>query len=260
MKRQRDYAEDDDDDPATLKSTYESGDETCLSSLVRYSNAKRRCGLDLSYISQIALKDVPLEEMGRSFASNNVLKGNLSCSVNTMKLAQCGLGSYDEGTFGACKMRFQEATLLVFPNGNMVVTGTSSISAAVLTIGQFRHILRKVSRRSHSVNGLRTCNVVCSMNFPFRLNLRFMHRRFSGWSKYDENLFPGLFLNFSRIGQGKDRNDTVGLLVFSSGKVAAAGLQPAKALTDPDFKNEREQMLDDLLAIMRQVVDPFFEK
>lgn len=259
MKRQRDLTEDD-DAPATLSSTYEPGNESGFTAPVRFTNAKRRCGLDLTPIAQIAIKDISPDEMGRSFASNNVLQGKLSCSVNTTALAKRGLGSYDEGTFGACKMRFMEATVLVFPNGKIVVTGSSSISAALVTIGQLRNILRQVSHRTHSVNGLRTCNVVCSMNFPYRLNLRHMHRRFSGWSKYDENLFPGLFLDFARGGQRKDRNDTVGLLVFSSGKVAAAGLQPAKALTDPDFKNEREQMLDDLLVITRQVVDPFFEK
>lgn len=250
--------EEDDDNEITLVSKYDPSDESHFTMQQKYDAASYRCGLDLSILKNQKIEPVNEEDVGKCMASNNVLKGFLSSYLNLSALARDGLESYDPGRFVAGKLRFGEATALVFPNGKMVITGTSSIRTALLTIGHVRRILTDNSGRTYSVRDLVTTNVVCSMVFPKRINLRMMNRRYPIRSKFDDKLFPGLFLNFQRNGMKKKRKNTVGLLFFGTGKVAAAGLRTALPINHPNFKNERNQILKDLLIITRQIVHPFF--
>ena len=271
MKRKREI---EDNDMLPRISTFKelNEEEECKKTIrKRFQEARDRSCLDLSLLTRVQVEEVDDLQLGRVACNNNVLRGNLSWPVNLTRLAKEGYASYDQGTFVAAKVRFGEASVLLFPNGKIMVTGSSSVSGALVVIGHLRRILRQVSGRTFAVHNLGTCNVVCSMTLPAPLDLKKLHRTFNGHVRYDAEMFPGAFMDLKRMSKFEDcekvRNappsklrEAVSLLAFHSGTVAAAGLRPALHLSDPNFHRERQQMLDDLLLLTRMIMGSCLKK
>lgn len=118
--------------------------------------------------------------------------------------------------FAAATMRIREprTTALLFASGNMVVTGASNERLSRLAARKYCRVLQKCGLRVYFKKfGIQ--NIVASANVGFTIKLQEIADKFSPYSHYEPDLFPGLIF--------RSISPKLVFLIFRSGKIVITG-------------------------------------
>ena len=118
--------------------------------------------------------------------------------------------------FAAATMRIREprTTALLFASGNMVVTGASNELMSRLAARKYCRVLQKCGLKVYFRKfGIQ--NIVASANVGFTIKLQEIADKFSPYSHYEPDLFPGLIF--------RSISPKLVFLIFRSGKIVITG-------------------------------------
>lgn len=170
---------------------------------------------------------------------NIVATASLGKPVPLTKLARTQPNTeYNPETFPGLVLRIKEpkSAVLVFSSGNLVCTGTKSVS-------QVREVIDAVIKQLKKINVVITTkpkitvqNIVASGNIDLKLNLNFLALEMEN-TEYEPEQFPGLVYKLI------EPNAT--FLLFSNGKLVCTGTKN---------KAQLEESMDMLLKNVKQAL------
>lgn len=148
-------------------------------------------------------KDVPLTKLAKTIANTE----------------------YNPEQFPGLVLRIKEpkSAVLVFSSGNLVCTGTKSISQVKQVIEQVIKILRKINVNVTDKPKITVQNIVASGNINMMLNLNFLSLELEN-TEYEPEQFPGLVY--------KLEDPPATFLLFSNGKLVCTGTKNNQQLND----------------------------
>ena len=112
------------------------------------------------------------------------------------------------------RLKSPRTTALLFASGNMVVTGASNEHVSRLAARKYCRVLQKCGL-AVKFNKFGIQNIVASANVGFTIKLQEIADKFSPYSHYEPDLFPGLIF--------RSISPKLVFLVFRSGKVVITG-------------------------------------
>lgn len=170
---------------------------------------------------------------------NIVATTSLGKPVSLTKLARTQSNTeYNPEQFPGLVLRVKKpkSAVLVFSSGNLVCTGTKSISQVKQVIAQVIKQLRKISVRVTDKPRINVQNIVASGSIEIALNLNLLALELAN-TEYEPEQFPGLVY--------KLESPTATFLLFSNGKLVCTGTKNKKQLDDSMkqlIKNVKEAM------------------
>src|SRR3989344_3749598 len=132
---------------------------------------------------------------------------------------------YNPEQFPGLVLRIKEpkSAVLVFSSGNLVCTGTKSISQVKEVIEQVIKILRKINVNVTEKPKITVQNIVASGSINMMLNLNFLSLELEN-TEYEPEQFPGLVY--------KLENPPATFLLFSNGKLVCTGTKNNQQLAE----------------------------
>lgn len=170
---------------------------------------------------------------------NIVATTSLGKPVSLTKLARTQSNTeYNPEQFPGLVLRIKKpkSAVLVFSSGNLVCTGTKSISQVKEVIEQVIKQLRKISVNVTDKPKINVQNIVASGSIDLSLNLNLLALELAN-TEYEPEQFPGLVY--------KLEEPTATFLLFSNGKLVCTGTKNKKQLEDSMkqlIKNVKEAM------------------
>jgi len=157
---------------------------------------------------------------------NIVATTSLGKDVPLTKLAKTITNTeYNPEQFPGLVLRIKQpkSAVLVFSSGNLVCTGTKSISQVKQVIEQVIKTLKKINVKITDKPKITVQNIVASGSINISLNLNFLALELEN-TEYEPEQFPGLVYKLI------EPNAT--FLLFSNGKLVCTGTKNNKQLED----------------------------
>lgn len=157
---------------------------------------------------------------------NIVATTSLEKEVSLTKLARTQPNTeYNPDTFPGLVLRIKEpkSAVLVFSSGNLVCTGTKSISQVKEVVQQVIKQLKKIGVNVTITPKITVQNIVASGAIDLDLNLNTLSLELEN-TEYEPEQFPGLVYKLD------EPNAT--FLLFSNGKLVCTGTKNKTQLTD----------------------------
>ena len=157
---------------------------------------------------------------------NIVATTSLEKDVSLTKLARTQPNTeYNPDTFPGLVLRIKDpkSAVLVFSSGNLVCTGTKSISQVKDVVQQVIKQLRKIGVNVTITPKITVQNIVASGAIDLSLNLNTLSLELEN-TEYEPEQFPGLVYKLD------EPNAT--FLLFSNGKLVCTGTKNKAQLTD----------------------------
>ena len=157
---------------------------------------------------------------------NIVASASLDHDIPLIKLAEALPNTeYNPEQFPGLVLRIKQpkSAVLVFSSGNLVCTGTKSITQVKLVIKQVIKTLRKINVRVTDKPKITVQNIVASGSINIPLNLNFLALELEN-TEYEPEQFPGLVYKLA------EPNAT--FLLFSNGKLVCTGTKNNQQLED----------------------------
>lgn len=157
---------------------------------------------------------------------NIVATTSLEEDVSLTKLARTQPNTeYNPDTFPGLVLRVKEpkSAVLVFSSGNLVCTGTKSVSQVKDVVQQVIKQLKKIGVNVKIQPKIKVQNIVASGAMDLDLNLNTLALELEN-TEYEPEQFPGLVY--------KLREPTATFLLFSNGKLVCTGTKSKAQLTD----------------------------
>jgi transcription initiation factor TFIID TATA-box-binding protein len=157
---------------------------------------------------------------------NIVATTSLEKEVSLTKLARTQPNTeYNPDTFPGLVLRIKEpkSAVLVFSSGNLVCTGTKSISQVKEVVQQVIKQLRKIGVNVTINPKITVQNIVASGAIDLDLNLNTLSLELEN-TEYEPEQFPGLVYKLDE--------PTATFLLFSNGKLVCTGTKNKNQLTD----------------------------
>lgn len=157
---------------------------------------------------------------------NIVATTSLEKPVPLTKLARTQPNTeYNPKTFPGLVLRIKEpkSAVLVFSSGNLVCTGTKSVSQVRQVIEQVIKQLRKINVNVTIKPKIKVQNIVASGSINLKLNLNFLALEMEN-TEYEPEQFPGLVYKLI--------NPNATFLLFSNGKLVCTGTKTRKQLDE----------------------------
>ena len=157
---------------------------------------------------------------------NIVATTSLEEDVSLTKLARTQPNTeYNPDTFPGLVLRIKEpkSAVLVFSSGNLVCTGTKSVSQVKDVVQQVIKQLKKIGVNVKITPKIKVQNIVASGALDLDLNLNTLALELEN-TEYEPEQFPGLVY--------KLREPTATFLLFSNGKLVCTGTKSRSQLTD----------------------------
>ena len=173
---------------------------------------------------------------------NIVATTSLEKSVPLTKLARTQPNTeYNPETFPGLVLRIKEpkSAVLVFSSGNLVCTGTKSISQVRKVINEVIKQLKKVNVHVTIKPKVTVQNIVASGTINLQLNLNYLALAMEN-TEYEPEQFPGLVY--------KLENPNATFLLFSNGKLVCTGTKN---------KQQVEQSMDNLLVNVKKALKDY---
>ena len=155
---------------------------------------------------------------------NIVATTSLEKPIPLTKLARTQPNTeYNPETFPGLVLRIKEpkSAVLVFSSGNLVCTGTKSVTQVREVIQAVIKQLKKISVNITIKPKITVQNIVASGTIDLKLNLNFLALEMEN-TEYEPEQFPGLVYKL------KDQNAT--FLLFSNGKLVCTGTKNKQQL------------------------------
>jgi len=171
---------------------------------------------------------------------NIVATTSLEKLVPLTKLARTQPNTeYNPETFPGLVLRIKEpkSAVLVFSSGNLVCTGTKSLSQVRKVIDEVIKQLKKVNVKITITPKITVQNIVASGTINLQLNLNYLALEMEN-TEYEPEQFPGLVYKL------KDSNAT--FLLFSNGKLVCTGTKNKQQLED-----SMTQLLKNIKAVLK---------
>jgi len=173
---------------------------------------------------------------------NIVATTSLGKPVSLTKLARTQSNTeYNPEQFPGLVLRVKKpkSAVLVFSSGNLVCTGTKSISQVKEVINQVIKQLRKINVRVTEKPKINVQNIVASGSINLSLNLNLLALELEN-TEYEPEQFPGLVY--------KLEEPTATFLLFSNGKLVCTGTKN-KAQLEESMK----QLIKNTKAAMKRI-------
>lgn len=157
---------------------------------------------------------------------NIVATSSLGCDVSLTKLARTNPNTeYNPDTFPGLVLRIKEpkSAVLVFSSGNLVCTGTKSVSQVKEVIQQVIKQVKKIGVKPDANPKITVQNIVASGSIPLVLNLNTLALELEN-TEYEPEQFPGLVYKLDE--------PTATFLLFSNGKLVCTGTKNKKQLDE----------------------------
>lgn len=157
---------------------------------------------------------------------NIVATTSLEKEVSLTKLARTQPNTeYNPDTFPGLVLRIKEpkSAVLVFSSGNLVCTGTKSISQVKQVVEQVIKQLKKVNVNVTIKPKINVQNIVASGSINLDLNLNTLSLELEN-TEYEPEQFPGLVYKLD--------DPTATFLLFSNGKLVCTGTKNKAQLED----------------------------
>ncbi len=157
---------------------------------------------------------------------NIVATTSLEKPVPLTKLARTQPNTeYNPETFPGLVLRIKEpkSAVLVFSSGNLVCTGTKSLTQVRKVIDEVIKQLKKVNVKITITPKITVQNIVASGTINLQLNLNYLALEMEN-TEYEPEQFPGLVYKL------EDSNAT--FLLFSNGKLVCTGTKNKQQLED----------------------------
>ena len=157
---------------------------------------------------------------------NIVATTSLETEVSLTKLARTQPNTeYNPETFPGLVLRIKKpkSAVLVFSSGNLVCTGTKSVSQVKEVINQVIKQLRKIGVRVTITPKIEVQNIVASGSIKWDLNLNLLSLELED-TEYEPEQFPGMVY---KLGE-----PTATFLLFSNGKLVCTGTKNLKQLKE----------------------------
>lgn len=170
---------------------------------------------------------------------NIVATTSLEKPVPLTKLARTQPNTeYNPETFPGLVLRIKEpkSAVLVFSSGNLVCTGTKSVSQVRKVIDEVIKQLKKVNVEVTIKPKITVQNIVASGTINLQLNLNYLALEMEN-TEYEPEQFPGLVYKL------EDPNAT--FLLFSNGKLVCTGTKN---------KEQLEESMDNLLKNVKEAL------
>lgn len=167
-----------------------------------------------------------MSSVGNYKIQNIVATASLGKPVPLTKLARTQPNTeYNPETFPGLVLRIKEpkSAVLVFSSGNLVCTGTKSVSQVKQVSHEVIKQLRKINVKITAKPKITVQNIVASGNINLKLNLNFLALEMEN-TEYEPEQFPGLVYKLA------DPNAT--FLLFSNGKLVCTGTKNKQQLED----------------------------
>ena len=157
---------------------------------------------------------------------NIVATCSLGKDVLLTKLARTQPNTeYNPDTFPGLVLRIKKpkSAVLVFSSGNLVCTGTKSITQVKEVVQQVIKQLRKINVRAADNPKITVQNIVASGSIKLDLNLNLLALELEN-TEYEPEQFPGLVYKLNE--------PTATFLLFSNGKLVCTGTKDKKQLDE----------------------------
>jgi len=157
---------------------------------------------------------------------NIVATTSLETEVSLTKLARTQPNTeYNPETFPGLVLRIKKpkSAVLVFSSGNLVCTGTKSVSQVKEVINQVIKQLKKIGVRVTITPKIEVQNIVASGSIKWDLNLNLLSLELEN-TEYEPEQFPGMVY---KLGE-----PTATFLLFSNGKLVCTGTKNLKQLKE----------------------------
>ena len=157
---------------------------------------------------------------------NIVATTSLEKEVSLTKLARTNPNTeYNPDTFPGLVLRIAEpkSAVLVFSSGNLVCTGTKSVSQVKDVVSQVIQQLKKIGVNVTIKPKIKVQNIVASGAINLDLNLNTLSLELEN-TEYEPEQFPGLVY--------KLEDPTATFLLFSNGKLVCTGTKNKAQLDD----------------------------
>ncbi len=174
----------------------------------------------MTVVKKVSRKDVKLK------VQNIVATTSLEKEVSLTKLARTQPNTeYNPDTFPGLVLRVKEpkSAVLVFSSGNLVCTGTKSVSQVRDVVQQVIKQLRKIGVNVKIKPKITVQNIVASGAIDLDLNLNTLSLELEN-TEYEPEQFPGLVY--------KLEDPTATFLLFSNGKLVCTGTKNKAQLED----------------------------
>ena len=171
---------------------------------------------------------------------NIVATTSLGKPIPLTKLARTQPNTeYNPETFPGLVLRVKEpkSAVLVFSSGNLVCTGTKSISQVRQVIQAVIKQLKKINVKITAKPIITVQNIVASGSINLKLNLNFLALEMQN-TEYEPEQFPGLVYKLI------EPNAT--FLLFSNGKLVCTGTENKRQLED-----SMKQLLKNVKAALK---------
>lgn len=173
---------------------------------------------------------------------NIVATTSLGKSVSLTKLSKSDANTeYNPEQFPGLVLRIKKpkSAVLVFSSGNLVCTGTKSISQVRAVITSVIRQLRKIGVKITEKPKINVQNIVASGSVDFALNLNALTLQLKN-TEYEPEQFPGLVYKLVE--------PTATFLLFSNGKLVCTGTKNRRELD-----NSKKQLLRNLKEAMKGI-------
>ena len=171
---------------------------------------------------------------------NIVATTSLEKPIPLTKLARTNPNTeYNPETFPGLVLRIKEpkSAVLVFSSGNLVCTGTKSVSQVKRVIQEVIKQLRKINVNVTIKPKITVQNIVASGSINLKLNLNYLALEMEN-TEYEPEQFPGLVYKLI------EPNAT--FLLFSNGKLVCTGTKNKKQL-----EYSMKQLLKNVKAVLK---------
>ncbi len=171
---------------------------------------------------------------------NIVATASLGKPVPLTKLARTQPNTeYNPETFPGLVLRIKEpkSAVLVFSSGNLVCTGTKSLTQVREVIDAVIKQLKKISVNITGKPKITVQNIVASGSIELKLNLNFLALEMEN-TEYEPEQFPGLVYKLIE--------PTATFLLFSNGKLVCTGTKNKQQLED-----SMDQLLKNVKAALK---------
>ena len=168
-----------------------------------------------------------MKENPKSYKIQNIVATtSLGKPVPLTKLARTQPNTeYNPETFPGLVLRIKEpkSAVLVFSSGNLVCTGTKSLTQVAKVIEEVIKQLKKINVNITTKPKITVQNIVASGSINLKLNLNFLALEMEN-TEYEPEQFPGLVYKLI------EPNAT--FLLFSNGKLVCTGTKNKQQLEE----------------------------
>lgn len=184
---------------------------------------------------------MPPQKSSNYKIQNIVATTSLEKPIPLTKLARTQPNTeYNPDTFPGLVLRIKEpkSAVLVFSSGNLVCTGTKSISQVKQVIEAVIKQLKKINVNITTKPKITVQNIVASGTINLKLNLNYLALEMEN-TEYEPEQFPGLVYKLN------EPNAT--FLLFSNGKLVCTGTK-----NRPQLEESMKQLLKNIKAALKE--------